>query len=221
MTSDHPLAGLAMVAVFSCCAAGPAKGPEDRSGTHVRDVASQGSAQEVNVLDLADLRDGQTADNWRIVNDGVMGGRSQSQFGIDQGLALFSGTVSPENGGGFASVRTDLESPTLREMVAISMRVRGDGKRYQFRIRTLQQWDGPAYKSTFATTAGEWVEVTLPLTEFQSTFRGRPVPDAPAIDPVRIRQIGFLIADKQWGGFRLEVDWIRAVMKPSMKAAVD
>lgn len=42
---------------------------------------------------------------WRIVNDTVMGGRSQSRFYQQDGVGVFEGFLSLENYGGFASVR--------------------------------------------------------------------------------------------------------------------
>jgi monofunctional biosynthetic peptidoglycan transglycosylase len=151
--------------------------------------------------------------DWRIVNDGVMGGRSESTFGVEKGRGVFRGNLSPENGGGFASVRTEVRLPPELDVVAVAIRVFGDGKRYQVRIRTDERWDGPAYRHEVSTTKGQWVNVTLPLADFELSFRGRPVPNAPLIDPRRIRQIGLLIAGKQWGPFQLEVEWIRAVTK--------
>jgi len=47
---------------------------------------------------------------------------------------------------------------------------------------------------------------------FTPVFRGRPVPDAPALKATDMRQIGFLIARKQFGDFRLTVDCIRWVV---------
>tara|TARA_B110000196_G_scaffold262804_1_gene234824 strand:- start:34 stop:516 length:483 start_codon:yes stop_codon:yes gene_type:complete len=43
---------------------------------------------------------------WQIVNDDVMGGVSTSRFQILTNGAVFSGVVSLENNGGFASVRS-------------------------------------------------------------------------------------------------------------------
>jgi monofunctional biosynthetic peptidoglycan transglycosylase len=43
------------------------------------------------------------------------------------------------------------------------------------------------------------------------TFRGRELHDVPPIEAGAIRQLGFLIADKQGGPFRLEVDWIKVL----------
>ena len=167
---------------------------------------------------MAELIDFPGGAEWRIVNDGVMGGRSDSTFQVEEGRGVFQGNLSPENGGGFASVRAAVKPQPELKMVAVAVRVLGDGNRYQFRIRTNEQGDGPAYRHEFSTTKGEWVEVRMPLADFELSFRGRPVPDAPPIAPSRIRQIGFLIANKQWGPFRLEVGSVRAVTNQAQNA---
>jgi monofunctional biosynthetic peptidoglycan transglycosylase len=51
--------------------------------------------------------------------------------------------------------------------------------------------------------------VQLPFSAFLPTFRGRRVPGAPPLDPARIRQIGFAIADRQAGPFALALRSIR------------
>ena len=51
--------------------------------------------------------------DWRIVNDDVMGGRSTSQAYLAENSMLFKGVVSLENNGGFASVRSPIETLDL------------------------------------------------------------------------------------------------------------
>ena len=150
-----------------------------------------------------------SSDNWMIVNDGVMGGLSTSSFEVtDSGTGIFSGTVSLDNNGGFASTRTIAAGLDPEAADGIVLRVKGEGKSYRFRIRTEQRSDGVAYQHSFDTRAGEWVEVRLPFRDFVASFRGRILPDVPPLDPSRVAQMGFLIADKQAGSFRLEIDWI-------------
>jgi len=120
--------------------------------------------------------------------------------------------VSPENNGGFASVRTLVESAKLDGAAAFRMRVRGDGNRYQFRLRTDQRFDGVSYRQAFDTVPGVWTDVTLPIADFDAVYRGRNVLGAPPVSSERIRQFGFLIADGQYGTFELEIDRIDVVM---------
>ena len=52
----------------------------------------------------------ETSGEWRIINDVVMGGVSKSSMKLgSDGSAKFSGTLSPDNNGGFASVRAYVE----------------------------------------------------------------------------------------------------------------
>ena len=149
--------------------------------------------------------------NWRIVNDGVMGGLSTSSVNYTEGgTAIFAGEVSLDNNGGFASTRATL-SATPDGISAFRIRVKGDGNRYSFRARTNGNFDGPAYVIQFDTKDGEWIELDLPLKDFTAQFRGYRIPDSDPLVSDNIQQIAFLIADKQEGAFRLEVDWIQGV----------
>ncbi len=56
---------------------------------------------------LFDFTGADAAKDWQTVNDGVMGGVSEGKFKItDKKTMEFFGTLSLENNGGFASVRT-------------------------------------------------------------------------------------------------------------------
>jgi monofunctional biosynthetic peptidoglycan transglycosylase len=148
---------------------------------------------------------------WRIINDGVMGGLSSSRMNMTQtSTALFQGHISLENNGGFASVRTHPRDFQLSGDDGLTLRVKGDGKRYQVRLRMDDRFDGISYKQPFETTPGVWMTVTLSFKAFVPSYHGRFVPNAPPLSPAKIRQVGFLIADKQAGPFNLEIDWIRA-----------
>ena len=146
-----------------------------------------------------------------MVNDGVMGGISRSSFVVTNGSAIFQGDVSLENNGGFASVRTRPQVMDCAGLDAFVLRVRGDGKRYKFTARTRSDWNSPQHQLQFSTKAGTWQELRLPLDQFKASFRGRSLPDEPALDPAALVSVGFLIADKQTGPFRLEIGSIRAV----------
>jgi NADH dehydrogenase [ubiquinone] 1 alpha subcomplex assembly factor 1 len=148
----------------------------------------------------------QMNNDWYVVNDGVMGGLSQSRaVALDDGALLFAGVVSFENNGGFASIRRSARFFALDGSRGIKLRIKGDGKSYQFRVRTSKRYDGVAYKHDFSTVNGEWRELELTWTDFTATFHGREVPNAPELKADAIDEIGFLIADKQEGPFELRV----------------
>jgi hypothetical protein len=78
------------------------------------------------------------AAGWQAVNDGVMGGVSDGRFRITEGQTLeFYGTLSLENNGGFASVRSRPRTLGLQTGDSLVVRVRGDGREYQFRDPVL------------------------------------------------------------------------------------
>ena len=156
----------------------------------------------------------QTATNpvtWQVVNDGVMGGVSTSEFRVTNGAAVFQGEVSLANRGGFASVRSLPARHDLAGGEAFVIRVRGDGHRYKFTGRMDPSFDSAIYQASFPTEPGEWTERRLPLNQFVPTFRGRVLPDAPPLDPAKVTSLGFLISDQQAGPFRLEIEWIKFV----------
>jgi hypothetical protein len=158
---------------------------------------------------LLDFDDPADAALWRPVDDVVMGGVSRSAFEqAEAGVARFRGSVSLENFGGFASVRTPPRDWDTAGATAFVLRVRGDGKTYKFTLRTGDGFDGIQYQLRFDAPAGEWAEVRLPVRDFVATFRGRKVPFAPSLDAAKVRALGLMISDKQAGPFELLVDRI-------------
>jgi hypothetical protein len=142
---------------------------------------------------------------WRIVNDGVMGGISKSALVLtDAGHGQFSGHVSLANNGGFASIQLNT-TIKLAEEKFIVLRVKGDGKAYEFRLKgEISQSE--SYVHQFSTT-GEWENIKLPISEFYPQFRGRKL-NIPNFHFTSIEQLSFLIANKQEEDFKLLIDWI-------------
>ena len=164
---------------------------------------------------IIDFSRGRSVEDWRVVNDGVMGGLSMSRIqATSSGTAVFEGQLSLENNGGFASVRTFMEDLDLSNFDGVTLRVRGDGRTYQIRFRTDQRFDGVTYRATFVTKPGEWTIVRVPFTRFEPTFRGRVLRGVEPLDTSRLRQIAFMVADKKEGPFRLEIEWVKAFASP-------
>lgn len=143
---------------------------------------------------------------WQAIDDRVMGGVSASQMRYDAaGHGVFTGEVSLDNNGGFASVRAPAEAPAAAaDARACLLEVRGDGRRYKFNLRTDSGFDGITHQATFEPPAGEWAVVRLPLESFAATWRGRPASAEP-LRAAQIKQVGLLIADRQAGPFQLDV----------------
>ncbi len=147
---------------------------------------------------------------WRIVDDRVMGGRSQGRFAVTEDeTLLFKGNLSLENNGGFSSVRSGEGSYEFSGSQGIALRVRGDGRTYQLRLNTLarfRSWD-VSFSASFKTEKGKWIDVMIPFSSFEAGFRGRSLPRV-AFDSASVRRIGILLGDKKPGPFRLEIDSI-------------
>jgi len=160
---------------------------------------------------LFDFHAATNSSGWEVVNDDVMGGVSTSQFQVTtNSWAVFSGTVRLENNGGFASVRSAPVRENLGGLTAFVLRVRGDGRRYKFTVRTGAGFDTPLYQCGFTTKKGEWEEHRLAFSDFVPTFRGRVLTNVPPLNAAEVNAAGFLISDKQAGPFRLEIAWIKA-----------
>lgn len=140
--------------------------------------------------------------NWNIINDSVMGGVSSSAVSYDDKVATFSGELSLDNNGGFASTRTSLTTKVPAKATHVNIRVKGDGRQYQLRLRTNNDWDAAAYSRTFNTESGRWLTYQFSADEFSALFRGQSV-NAPELKLTNVKQIGFLLADKQPGPFSL------------------
>jgi hypothetical protein len=175
-------------------------------------IAPKTVAMEKPVNEARHLIDFSNAErnDWYMVNDGVMGGISRSEFALtENGTGLFAGRLSLEFNGGFASMRTVLRDGDLSGHSGIEIRVRGDGRSYQLRLRPSSRYDGVAYRVVFATRADQWVTVVIPFQDFQPTFRGRILRDVPPLDTAGIAQLGFMLADKTPGPFALEIKFVR------------
>lgn len=154
---------------------------------------------------------GHPLEGWQIVNDGVMGGRSRSEFVLSaDSTALFRGVLSLANYGGFASVRSPVGEYGLGSFDGIRLRLRGDGRTYDLRLRTDTAFDGIAYRRSLDPPEGVWVTIKVPFREFEPTFRGRTVPNAPPLRPEDIRRLGVLIGDKRESPFLLQIAWMAA-----------
>jgi hypothetical protein len=160
---------------------------------------------------LIDFNNTAEKENWQIINDDVMGGVSQSEIIFnDTGTATFQGRISLENNGGFASTRSKSHSYRLGGYIGLDLRIKGDGKDYQLRVRTDNRLDGISYRYRFATQPETWMNIRVPFSEFDPVFRGRILSNVAPISPEQIQQVGFLISDKQAGKFHIEIDWIKA-----------
>lgn len=150
--------------------------------------------------------------NWRIINDGVMGGLSRGKFMITgEGTGVFSGDLSLENNGGFSWVRTAKGDPDLSASNGIRIRFRGDGRTYAVTLDTSAAYNAFSFNYYITTEKDVWQTIDIPYGDFKAYWFGRKMPLMRISNPRKIQDIGFIIMDKKTGPFRLEIDSISAI----------
>lgn len=147
-------------------------------------------------------------DKWGIVNDGVMGGISQSNIYLSEASnIIFAGNVSLANNGGFASIRRGFDGNQLKGLSTFLLRVKGDGSIYKFRLTTKGSYAN--YSADFKTIKNQWMDIKIPVENFKPYYFGRSI-RAPKFKVHKVNSMSILISDKQEGNFSLEIEHIKA-----------
>jgi len=168
-------------------------------------ILSLFSQNDLNNI-LFNFKNSGTLQNWAVVDDGVMGGLSKGNLKLNKdGNAVYFGYVSTDNNGGFSSLRYQFELRDVSNFKAVSMRLKGDGKSYQFRIKS-SKGQYYSYVSVFNTT-GDWETVVIDFKNFRPQFRGN-VLDMPNFEGETMQEIAFLIGNKVKESFQLEIESI-------------
>lgn len=158
---------------------------------------------------LFDFNKNSNLENWSVVDDEVMGGRSQGSFSLsDGGHGQFSGEISLQNNGGFSSVKYEFSPIALTKDHLIRIRLKGDGKKYQFRVKHKTS-DYASYISYFDTN-GDWQDVEFQLGDLYPTFRGRKLNES-NFNHNSIEEIRFLIGNEKPESFNLLIDKIELI----------
>jgi hypothetical protein len=177
-------------------------------------LASACAVQDVpsmNKTMLFDFRDPSVTREWRSVDDDVMGGISSSRIEPGSQGARFVGTVSLENNGGFASIRSKPAPLGLAGAHGLELELMGDGHTYKLSIRLDSDQDGISYQANLTPPSSSVSHTRIAFVELVPMWRGRRVPDAQPFDPARAAQVGFVIGDEQAGAFELGLVAIRAL----------
>ena len=156
-------------------------------------------------MQIFDFTKAESATQFFPINDRVMGGRSLSELAYLEGAgcSAFRGAVSAENGGGFASVRSEALNLNLSGFSALQLDLSGDGKIYKLRLLPLGASDGVAYEASFVAPKNRSL-IAIPFNQLSPKFRGRLVSAGP-FNPAQVGSIGFMISDKQLGAFELRL----------------
>jgi len=159
-----------------------------------------------STLEIFDFNTSSDLRNWHIVDDVVMGGGSNGQFRLNSdGHGEFSGRISLDNNGGFSSVQYRFSKIKSADYTMIRIRIKGDGKRYQLRVKS-KSTEYFSYIAYF-TTNGAWQTVDILFHEMYPSYRGKKL-DMPNYPGETMEEIAFLIANKKAEDFKLEIDRI-------------
>ena len=172
-------------------------------------IAASNTAMADDQL-ITDFTENSANLGWYVVNDNVMGGRSDGDFSVQQGELHFAGRTNTD-GGGFSSIRTDAAPLDLSRHAGIRVTVLGDGRRYTWRLSTDARVYGRplSYWASFETVDGEWRTVDIPFSSFVPRFRGA-VLNGPPLDTARIKGMGLMIYDGRDGPFEIRLTSVHA-----------
>lgn len=150
----------------------------------------------------------QTPMQWFRLDDGVMGGQSETTHqAINAQILHFTGTINT-NGGGFASIRSKIPEAIFDATTTIGVRIRcrGDGKTYKFLMSEGTRNAGapmsrtPSWQADIRTkNDGEWQEVVIPFDTLLPSFGGGAAragskENNHKFDPTSMREIGFMLS---------------------------
>lgn len=170
----------------------------------------------MDTLALTSFNAGSPDFGWYVQNDNVMGGRSEGGFNISSGELIFSGNTNT-NGGGFSSIRTRPLKLDLSAYTGIRVKVKADGRRYTWGIKTDARWRGRHinYWADFDTAADVTKVIDIPFTNFAPQFRGIKL-DGPELDISQIAEFALYQYDKTDGPFNIRLISVEAYLQSSV-----
>ncbi len=150
--------------------------------------------------------------DWYVVTDRVMGGLSNSKVTYSKESLLFSGSVSLENNGGFASIRSSQQLFDLSNFSEVQIRFRTTDldRTFALRLNTNTRYYRPSYNHYFRASSTDWQTRRFKLDKFKETILGKTTGNTiPLVKLKRILRLGIMLNDKKEGNFSLEIDSIR------------
>ena len=161
---------------------------------------------------IFDFNSSSNLTNWYVIDDRVMGGLSQGGLYINkEGKGVYHGDVTTANNGGFSSLRYRFNKRSAESFNGVKLHIKGDGKVYQFRIKS-NRTQRYSYVCYFETT-GSWETIVIPFSKFSPRYRGYPMHKS-NYPGITIEEVGILIGNKVKESFQLEIETIRLVNLP-------
>lgn len=162
--------------------------------------------QQSLTIDFGESKSGK---DWYVVNDGVMGGLSESSLTLSESSAVLKGKVSLDNNGGFASFRSPFQQFDLSDFTSVEIRYRSTGQDVGLVFALHRRWYQPNYKIIFSETNGEWTTLKVDLSSAKEYRVARHTGEYLSLNQLdQIIRLGFITQSKQAGSFEFEVDYI-------------
>ncbi|UJP64203.1 CIA30 family protein [Mongoliitalea daihaiensis] len=160
---------------------------------------------------LFDFGEGKIFGRWVIINDGVMGGMSDSNARLEKNAVVFYGHVSLENNGGFVSLRSPMGKYDLSSFSYCEMRFKSPSYRnFEILLERETAFYLPKFRKKFLAVSDDWEVVTFLLTDFEISRMGETTQKGIALSELQhIQRLGIILADKQEGDFELVIDYIK------------
>jgi hypothetical protein len=155
---------------------------------------------------------GNTKD-WFTLTDNVMGGVSTSKIVANAKSLEFSGSISFQNNGGFASLRSPFGKYDLSGYTDVSIRFKSSAQKFALTLENSRNWWEPNYKYQFQSEqSSDWKTVTFKLMDIHEEIIGRKTGNV--IDKSILKdvcRIGIITNDKKEGPFSIEIDYIEFI----------
>ena len=152
---------------------------------------------------------------WFTLTDNVMGGVSTSKLTTKSNSVQFTGTVSFDNNGGFASLRSGFGKYDLSAYNAVRIKFKSENQKFALTLDNSRNWWEPNYKYEFQSEqSSDWKTVSFNLADFHEEIIGRKSGNKISNSILKnICQIGIITNDKKEGPFSLEIDYIELYKK--------
>lgn len=149
-------------------------------------------------------------DDWYVVVDGVMGGKSQGVIAYTDTSIVFSGNVSLENNGGFTSIRTKEHNFDLSKYSTVVIKYKSIGQDFSFYLNRYKKHYEPKFRIDLPITNNLWKEEVIALKDFKIVKLGKEINgNITREDFESIIKIGFISNTKTATEFSLELDYVK------------
>jgi NADH dehydrogenase [ubiquinone] 1 alpha subcomplex assembly factor 1 len=151
--------------------------------------------------------------NWVMISDNIMGGVSKSKLEYTENTMILTGTLSLDNFGGFASVKTRFGQYDISPFQGVKIKFKASNQKFAFTLEDNNIWTFPNYKGAFfSTKPNTWEEKIVYFKDFKEyqigEATGKTLKESSLKNMVRM---GTITTEKKEGPFSIEIDYIEFV----------